>query len=179
MLVAKQKRSENIAEYILYLYQVEELIRAFKFDLNLIDQRLVAAYKVDEKTSDEIRNWYSNLVIMMDKEGIREKGHMQFLKNLISDVNDFHLRLMSDASEKVYIQNFQMVTGLLAELKLKNKSAENDVQLALDTVYGFLLLKMKQADVSKETAEAVKRLSQWLGILSKLYKDFEKGDFSF
>lgn len=179
MLVAKQKRSENIAEYILYLYQVEELIRAFKFDLNLIDQRLVAAYEVDEKTSDEIRDWYSNIVIMMDKEGIREKGHMQFLKNLISDVNDFHLRLMSDASEKVYIQNFQMVTGLLAELKLKNKSAENDVQLALDTVYGFLLLKMKQTDVSMETAEAVKRLSQWLGILSKLYKDFEKGDFSF
>lgn len=179
MLVAKQKRSENIAEYILYLYQIEELIRAFKFDLNLIDQRLVAAYEVDEKTSDEIRDWYSNLVIMMDKEGIREKGHMQFLKNLISDVNDFHLRLMSDASEKIYVQNFQMVTGLLAELKFKNKSAENDVQLALDTVYGFLLLKMKQADVSKETAEAVKRLSQWLGVLSKLYKDFEKGDFSF
>ncbi len=179
MLVAKQKRSENIAEYILYLYQVEELIRAFKFDLNLIDQRLVAAYKVDEKTSDEIRDWYSNLVIMMDKEGIRGKGHLQFLTNLIADVNDFHLRLLTDGTEKIYVQNFQPVTGLLAELKLKNKSAENDVQLALDTVYGFLLLKMKQADVSKETAEAVKRLSQWLGILSKLYKDFEKGDFSF
>ena len=179
MLVAQQKRKENIAEYILYLYQVEELIRAFKFDLNLIEERLVAAYLVDRKTSDEIRNWYSNLVVMMDKEGIREKGHLQFLMNLISDVNDFHLRLMQDRSEKMYIQNFQMATGLLAELKLKNKSTGNDIQLALDTIYGFLLLKMKKADVSSETAVAVKCLSQWLGSLSKLYKDFENGEFSF
>lgn len=179
MLVAQQKRKENIAEYILYLYQVEELIRAFKFDLPLIDERLVAAYKVDEKTADEIRNWYSNLVIMMDKEGIREKGHLQFLSNLIVDVNDFHLRLLQDGNEKVYIQNFQLIAGLLAELKLKNKTAENDVQLALDSIYGFLLLKMKNADVSNETAEAIQRLSKWLSSLSKLYKDFEKGEFSF
>ena len=179
MLVAQQKRKENIAEYILYLYQVEELIRAFKFDPTLIEERLVAAYKVDEKMSDEIRNWYSNLVVMMDKEGIREKGHLQFLMNLISDVNDFHLWLMQDRSEKMYIQNFQMATGLLAELKLKNKSTGNDIQLALDTIYGFLLLKMKKADVSSETAVAVKCLSQWLGSLSKLYKDFENGEFSF
>lgn len=179
MLIAQQKRKENIAEYILYLYQVEELIRAFKFDLNLIEERLVAAYKVDEKTSDEIKNWYSNLVIMMDKEGIREKGHLQFLTNLINDLNDFHLRLMETGVDKKYVQNFQLIAGLLTELKGKNPTAQNDIQLALDTVYGFLLLKLKKTKVSDGTADAVKRLSEWLGGLSKRYKDFETGEFSF
>lgn len=179
MLIAQQKRKENIAEYILYLYQVEDLIRAFKFDLNLIEERLVTAYKADEKTSDEIQNWYTNLVIMMDKEGIREKGHLQFLTNLINDLNDFHLQLMETGADKMYVQSFQLTAGLLTELKSKNPAAQNDIQLALDTIYGFLLLKMKKTDVSDATATAVKQLSRWLGNLSKLYKEFETGEFSF
>ena len=36
MIVAKQKRKENIAEYLLYMWQVEDLIRANQFDLSLI-----------------------------------------------------------------------------------------------------------------------------------------------
>lgn len=179
MLVAKQKRKQNIAEYILYLYQVEELIRAFQFDMELIDKRLVAAYQVDENTLTEIRDWYANLMLMMEKEGIREKGHLQFLANLIGDLNEFHLRLLKDGVEKLYIQQYQLVAGVLAELQQKNKNAANDVQLALDTIYGFLLLKMKKAEVSSATEQAVKSLSQWLGSLSKIYKDFEAGDFSF
>ncbi len=175
MLIAKQKRKENIAEYILYLYQVEDLIRAFQFDMNLIQEKLIANYQADEKASDKITDWYNNLVVMMEKEGIKEKGHLQFLTNLISDINEFHIKLMNTGTEKVYVQNFKSVSGLITELKQKNKIAKNDIQLGLDTVYGFLLLKMKKAEISDGTINAVKQLSQWLGILSKLYKDFEAG----
>ena len=175
MLVAKQKRKENIAEYILYLYQIEDLIRAFQFDMNLIQEKLVSNYQADEKTSAEITDWYNNLVVMMEKEGIKEKGHLQFLTNLIGDINEFHMKLMETGTEKVYVQNFKSVSGLITELKQKNKIAKNDIQLGLDTVYGFLLLKMKKAEISDGTINAVKQLSQWLGILSKLHKDFEAG----
>ena len=179
MLVAKQKRKENIAEYVLYLYQVEDLIRAFQFDMNLIQEKLVANYQVDEKTSAEITDWYNNLVVMMEKEGIRENGHLQFLTNLIGDINEFHMKLMEIGTEKMYVQNFKSVSGLIAELKQKNKIAKNDIQLGLDAVYGFLLLRMKKAKISAETENAVKQLSKWLGILSKHYKDFESGDLEF
>ena len=175
MLVAKQKRKENIAEYILYLYQVEDLIRAFQFDMNLIQEKLVANYQADEKTSAEITNWYNNLAVMMEKEGIKEKGHLQFLTNFIGDINELHSSLMNDGKENEYIQTFKSVSGLITELKLKNSTAQNDIQLGLDTIYGFLLLKMKKAEISEGTVNAVKQLSQWLGTLSKLYKDFEAG----
>ena len=178
MLVAKQKRKQNIAEYVLYLYQIEDLIRAFKFDIELIENRLVPSYQTDEATSKEIIDWYNNLLTMMEKEQIQEKGHLQFLQNLISDVNDFHLKLTQTTEQKLYIENFHQIAGLLAELKMKNRTADNDIQLALDTIYGYLLLKMKKTEVSKGTEEAVKRLSSWLSKLSKLYKDFETGDLS-
>ena len=33
MLIARQKLNENIAEYVLYMFQIEDLIRAYDFDL--------------------------------------------------------------------------------------------------------------------------------------------------
>lgn len=176
MLVAKQKRKDNIAEYILYLYQVEDLIRAFQFDINLIQEKLVSNYQTDKKTSDEITAWYNNLVVMMEKDGIREKGHLQFLTNLIGDLNEFHISLINADVEKVYVQTFKSVSGVISEIKQKNKTAKNDIQLGLDTIYGFLLLKMKKANISEGTVNAVKQLSQWLGILSEMYKNFETGN---
>ncbi|HKI89886.1 MAG TPA: DUF4924 family protein [Draconibacterium sp.] len=176
MLVAKQKRKENIAEYILYLYQVEDLIRAFHLNMNLIEKQLITSYRADEKTSAEIVEWYRNLVVMMEKEKIEEKGHLQFLVNLINELNQFHLKLMEIKADAMYVNTFQAVAGLITELELKNKSAGNDIQLALDAIYGYLLLKMQQKTISNDTTDAVRRLSQWLSALSKLYKDFEAGD---
>ncbi len=179
MLVAKDKRKENIAEYILYIYQIEDLIRAFKLDMNLIQKNLISSYQTDKETSVAISEWYSNLAIMMEKEGIQEKGHLQFLTNLIADINELHIKLMHSNTEKLYVQSFKSVSGILTELKQKNSSAQNDIQLGLDTVYGFLLLKMKKAEITAETTEAVIQINQWLGVLSGLYKQFEEGKLEF
>ncbi len=53
------------------------------------------------------------------------------------------------------------------------------MDLGITAIYGFLLLKMQQKTISIDTTEAIKRISSWLGSLSKLYKDFESGDFEF
>ena len=176
MLVAKQKRKENIAEYILYLYQVENLIRAFRLDMQLIEDHLVQQYDADEKTKNDIKAWYKNLVLMMQKEGVEKKGHLQFLANLISELNEFHLRLMQTGVDKMYTSTYQAVSGIVNELRQKNASSVNVVQVALDGIYGYLLLKIQNKPVTEETEAAVQRLSQWLGYLSKNYKDFESGD---
>ncbi|WP_340110781.1 DUF4924 family protein [Maribellus mangrovi] len=179
MLIAKQKRKENLAEYILYLYQIEDLIRAFKLDMELIEQRLVNSYDADDKTKAEITDWYANLVLMMEREQIREKGHLQFIDNLKNDLNDFHMKLMETKQDGVYVQTFQAVAGLLTELRQKNPQAKNDVDLGITSIYGFLLLKMQKKTVTDATTDAIRRISQWLSALSKIYRDFETGEFSF
>ena len=78
MLVAQQKRKENIAEYILYMYQIEDLIRAYHFNISNIETKLVSQYHVDEKTKQEISDWYKNLVVMMQKEGFRKRDISSF-----------------------------------------------------------------------------------------------------
>lgn len=179
MLTAQQKRKENIAEYILYIYQVEDLIRAYQSNLSVIEKQLISQYQVDEKTRQENVNWYKNLVIMMEKEGVREKGHLQFLTNQINELNEFHLKLMEVGVDKEYAGVFQSVSGLITELNLKSNSVKSDLQISLDSIYGFLLLRMQKKEITAETTEAIKRLSGWLSLLSKLYKDFESGELEF
>jgi hypothetical protein len=179
MLTAKQKRKENIVEYILYLYQVEDLIRAFQLNIGNIEKQLVSQYKADEKVRGEIVDWYKNLVLMMEKEAIQEKGHFQFLKNLVNDLNEFHLKLMETGINIEYTSEFRSVSGLITELNLKGNAVKNDLEISIEAIYGFLLLKIQQKEITAETTEAIKRLSAWLSLLSKLYKDFESGDLEF
>lgn len=73
MLIAQELRKTNIAEYILYMWQVEDLLRACSFDANFIQSKLVSRFNADENTSKEIAAWYNNLALVMEKEHIRKR----------------------------------------------------------------------------------------------------------
>ena len=74
-----------------------------------------------------------------------------------------------------YVREFQGISGLITELNLKSTAVKNDLQISLDAIYGFLLLKMQQKEITPETTEAIIRISSWLSTLSMLFKDFETG----
>ena len=52
MIVANQKRKENIAEYLLYMWQVEDLIRASNFDMETIRKQVVDRYEQPAEVKD-------------------------------------------------------------------------------------------------------------------------------
>ena len=73
MIIAQKKRKENIAEYLLYMWQIEDLIRATGVSAEGIDRHLLPRYDgVDDAKHAEIRTWYLELVDMMRNEGIVE-----------------------------------------------------------------------------------------------------------
>ena len=41
MLLAEQIRESNIAEYVLYMWQTEDLLRGFDFDIEKIEQTIL------------------------------------------------------------------------------------------------------------------------------------------
>lgn len=180
MLTAKQKRKENIAEYILYLFQIEDLIRAFQLDMEQIQKKLIPQYVTENEAQQaEITDWYQNLVLMMEKEGISEKGHLQFLINLINELNEFHLILVKTGQVPEYVQTYKTIAGLITELKLKSNGNKNNIQISLEAIYGYLLLKMQQKEVTIETSDAMQQLNNWLRQLSVLFKDYEENKLEF
>ena len=58
MIIARELRKKNIAEYILYMWQIEDLIRAYDFNIELIDKNLISKFKKSDEILREIKNWY-------------------------------------------------------------------------------------------------------------------------
>ena len=83
MIIAEQKRKENIAEYLLYMYQVEDMIRANQLDLDGVEQTLISKFEVSYELKREMREWYKTLITMMRDEKKEQAGHLSILENIM------------------------------------------------------------------------------------------------
>ena len=72
MKIAQQLKEKNIAEYLIYMWQVEDLLRANGCDIDRIRQNIILRYPEEERPA--LEEWYGNLADMMRAEGVTEKG---------------------------------------------------------------------------------------------------------
>ena len=176
MIIAQEKRKTNLAEYILYMWQIEDLIRAYKFDINLITEAVLQHFKQPEDKQLEIKEWYENIIEMMKVEKIEKKGHLQIIKNNINELFDFHIHLLNNLKDNAYIALFQKSAGHIAEFKIKSQATEdnNDIELCLTALYGILMLRLQKKKVSKDTLAAISSFSEMIATLTAKYKAFEE-----
>ena len=57
MIIASQKRRENIAEYLLYMWQIEDLIRANGLDINKIKATIIDRYQLTDEQRKQMTEW--------------------------------------------------------------------------------------------------------------------------
>lgn len=178
MLIARELRKINIAEYILYMWQVEDLLRVCAFDPEKIESQLVSRFKADEETSIELAAWYNNLAVMMEKEHIQDKGHLQVLINLINELNEFHLKLLEVQNDQEYIRLYRLNELAISDFMQKSE-AENEIEACLNALYGIMVLKLRNVEISQSTLDSAKGFGQLIGHLSARYIQFENDDFEF
>ena len=90
MIIASQKRKENIAEYILYMWQVEDIIRANDLDIDKIRKNVIDRFNLTDAQRTEMEQWYESLIDMMRREGVTEKGHLQINHNILNQLVQLH-----------------------------------------------------------------------------------------
>ena len=177
MIIARQKRKENIAEYLLYMWQVEDLIRANKFDMDSINRAVSAHYDQPAAWEKEIAQWYEELIEMMRSEGVMEKGHIQLNKNVIITLTDLHLRLLKSPKEMVYSAAYYKTLPYIVQLRAKSGGEDlPELETCFAAVYGYLLLRMQGKEVSAETLEGIKQISSFLALLAEKYREDMKGE---
>ncbi|MBE0656000.1 MAG: DUF4924 family protein [Bacteroidales bacterium] len=180
MLVASQKRKENIAEYLLYMFQVEDLIRSFNFDIEAIDKSLITQYREDYSFKREIREWYRSLIVMMKESGVQNTGHIPLLRGLINSLNDIHLSLLQKENEHEYSELYSLCNPAIEELRIKSGDPDtNDIEVCLNGLYGLLLLRMQKKIVNPETQQAFERISKLLVMVSRRFHEVESGEKEF
>ena len=176
MLIAQKKRKENISEYLLYMWQVEDLIRANHFDSDEIRRNLVDRYNQPAAVKEEIARWYEELADMMRQEGVMERGHIQLNKNVIIALTDLHLRLLKSPKEMIYGSMYYKTLPYIVQLRAKSGGEDiPEIETCFTAVYGYLVLRMQGKEVSPETLEAIKQISAFLALLAEKYKDDMEG----
>lgn len=178
MIISQQKRAENIAEFILYMWQIEDLIRAYNFDSERINKELADQYQVEPEVKKEIRLWYEGLVESMVSEQIKTSGHLGFLVGLVADLNDFHYQLIDSPHHSDYRVLYEDAVYNIGDFRKKMlvKDKMSDMEVCLTVLYGFMLMKMKKKPVSEDTAEAIETIRKLVALMSFKYKEFEEGN---
>ena len=169
MIIAKKLKEQNIAEYLIYMWQVEDLIRANGCDIDRLREQVIDRYPEDQRPA--LEEWYANLCDMMRAEGVVEKGHLQINRNVIQNLTELHGALL--ASTKYPFYNAAYFKALPFIVELRNRGAnkeEHEVETCLNALYGVMMLRLQKKTISPNTEHAVKEISTLVGMLSDYYK---------
>ena len=174
MIVAKELKKKNIIEYLLYMWHIEEIIRAHDFNFSEIDKKIIARYNQPE-ILDEIRNWYRQLVNQMIDEDLQEGGHLRFLNEIMIELNDLHIDLINSIQEEKYAEFYKFSQPILRDLR-KKTSKENitELEVCLNGLYGLMLLRMQGRPIAQETTEAINVISKMMSYLGTKYHQRHK-----
>lgn len=176
MNIAKELRTKSIAEYILYMWQVEDLIRAYDCTLRRIKNEYINRFDYTDEQKEEMLDWYGNLVTMMNQEGCREKGHLQINNILIQDLADLHAQLLQSTKFPFYNAEYYKVLPFIVEIRNKGDKDINEIETCFDALYGVMMLRLQNKEITAETQTAIKEITTFLGMLSDYYlKDKTEG----
>ena len=172
MIIAEQKLKENIAEYLLYMYQVEDMIRANGLDVDRIDRTLISKFEVPNEIKSEMREWYHSLIERLQDENKEETGHMEFLEKIADRLHMMHLRILEQGIDSVYRETYERAMPNHEALRIKSgHPKENDIQVALNGLYGLLILKLKKTKITEETSRAFDTIRELVAELSSRYME--------
>lgn len=177
MIIAQKRRKENIVEYMLYMWQVEDLIRANHLDINNIKETIISKYDIsDDALRAQVTEWWDNLTEMMRLEKKENTGHLQVVQGLMNDVYNFHLYLLTQPTEITYQNAFQTAWPDLSLFQKKIPNGDNihHIELAMTAIYDYFLLKLQGKTILADTTNAVIRISHFMGILSAKYLKAEQ-----
>ena len=159
------------------MFQVEDLIRLNECDFKKVEERLVSQFSLPENQKEETKKWYEALCRMMNEEGIKENGHLQYIANQIKELTDFHYRLLELTDDDKYSVLFEQARNDIEIFRNKLPSKpESDIEVCLYGLYSLMLLRLKKMSISAETHEAMTNFSTLIAYLTKKYHEFEKGE---
>lgn len=178
MDIAQQKRKENIAEYILYLWQLEDLLRALQFSPEAIYATLVKPRHLDSQQEQLLLAWYMDIAHLLEQEGKEKSGHLDHTLHLISDMHDLHLRLMNQQEVDVmYRQRYTVLTQYLPTLRslLGKDSDMSDTELCFRALYAAMLYRIK-GEGESVVADTLEVISPFIATLTDYFHKVEKGE---
>ncbi len=142
-------KKDNIAEYILYLWQLEDYLRAFP-----------ESAESNEELADILR--------MMHADDVMDGGHIQLAQIALKE-----LEMLSDDilnQEATYRAAMIRITPALNMLKARtDRPTMSNIEACLVLLYQIMMLRLQKREISAETQEVQQQATGILQYLSKTY----------
>lgn len=167
MFIAKELKEKNVCEYLLYMWQIEDTIRAFNFDLDRIKTEYVSRFQYPDAQREEEEKWFGYLIDMMRQEGVMEKGHLQMNQGTLALLTDKHLELLNDTDQTAYNAAYYRALPFIVELRAHGDKQKPELETCLEALYGVMMLRLQKKEVSEGTQKAVQKISEMLRLLCK------------
>jgi len=180
MLVAEQKQKTNIAEYVLYMYQIEDIIRACRFDLDLIIDNVVKPQLPDASFLPQYEKWYTDLIARMKSQRIEKIGHLMSTQEVIVELSYLHSSLLSFKDNIKYKTIVDTAMTHIDEFKAKsNLKEKNVIEVVFHAMYMKLLLRLQKKEISPASEEAFDAMRVLLAYLNRSYIKMKAGETDF
>ena len=170
MIPAEIKKTENIAEYIVHMYQTEDLILSYNFKLDDIFAYVIKHMTKDEAELKELLLWYASVIEQMQNENVVEtKKRLSSTQNIVSELSALHQQLLK--SNKDYQQLFnEAESDINQQIELSGKAISDPVQICLNGVYGMMLIQLNGKKVNSAQQAMLQKFGNLLALLSKQYQ---------
>ncbi|MEZ4805884.1 MAG: DUF4924 family protein [Flavobacteriales bacterium] len=170
-----RKKQENIADYVISMWHIEDLMRASRFDMSVVEDRLIAPIDGDAETRAEVREWYADIVARMQEEGIEQQGHLNEVEEVMDELEYLHRSIINERLDEHYVAVASAASpGIKALQGQAGEDARPEIETCFTAVYGVMVLRAQDRTISEATLAAERSFRQLLERLSEHYKHLRK-----
>lgn len=179
MFVSQVKKEENIAEYILYMWQIEDVVRACKLDMSKIDKTIISQQQISDDQKNQLNSWYKDLCNKMKIQKIEESGHLRDVREVVEELSLLHNTLLTYYKDEKYIEFYSYAEQYIDEFrKVSNVNNASNIEVMFNALYAKLILKLQNKEISSSTEEAFEAFRNVLAYLAVKYKQMKNGELA-
>ena len=167
MTIADSKKRTHIVDFILYTWQMEDLIRAAQFQPRLLEEWAENQAQAEGTDPDAERQWLMALAEDLRQSGAVEKGHATLVKDAMAELAHLHELLLGMLQDSQYQEAFEQAKPLLEDLSDRLPTQAHPVEQLALALYGWMVLRLKKEAISAETEAAMRGLRNWANALAK------------
>lgn len=179
MQLAEQKKKSNIIEYLLFMYQMEDLMRSCNLNINAVVARFIEPHIQDPKLVEDYKRWYTYIIDDLKSFNREKHGHVSEVYEIQMELFYLHNSLITVTPNEEYIALYADSQPYINEFRDKTPMQFNDVDLCIHALYMKLLLKMQGKSISETTELAFEKMKNILVQLAKAYHKMKSGDVAF
>ena len=168
MTLSESKKKAHIVEYILFLWQIEDLIRAADFNPEILENWAEDTANQEGTDPEKEKEWIVALAADMRSQGKVEQGHASSVREPLVELAHLHEMLVGPLEDLRYKEAFDTAEPMIKELSAKQPGPSgHPVEQLLIALYGWLMLRMKKQAVSAETEAGFVAFRNWANALAK------------